>query len=270
MRLPWYSDSRNAHAAANPEDGANALDAVISAFNAIAAMRQQMKPTWRVHGIIIKGGVRPNIIPNLTVTEWYARAPTAIELTDLKGRLDGCFSGAAMQTGCTCTIAWNEGSFPFFDLRTNSVMAERYRDNIRAHGIEFQTRAEDEAAPGGSTDMGNVSYIVPSIQPMFAIATPVGNHHPDFTATTGTPAAHVAALTTAKAMAETAVELLDESSGLLAAVSAEFESLGIVPADAKREMLGGVDGAGGVMDFWLSGDGSAMNGSYVPWVEPIA
>ena len=63
----------NAHAAGNPEDGINALDAVIQAFNAIAAMRQQMKQTWRVHGIILKGGTKPNIIPDLTVTEWYAR-----------------------------------------------------------------------------------------------------------------------------------------------------------------------------------------------------
>ena len=63
----------NAHAAGNPEDGVNALDAVIQAFNAIAAMRQQMKQTWRVHGIILKGGTKPNIIPDLTVTEWYAR-----------------------------------------------------------------------------------------------------------------------------------------------------------------------------------------------------
>ena len=83
MQRPWALVSStkvqvsyhgvNAHAAGNPEDGINALDAVIQAFNAIAAMRQQMKQTWRVHGIILKGGTKPNIIPDLTVTEWYAR-----------------------------------------------------------------------------------------------------------------------------------------------------------------------------------------------------
>ena len=136
----------NAHAAGNPEDGINALDAVIQAFNAIAAMRQQMKQTWRVHGIILKGGTKPNIIPDLTVTEWYARehqrflrpaqhgrlrrlvisfrstfvlckfkaercggtgAPTAEELEELKAKLNGCFEGAALQTGCTADIEWN-------------------------------------------------------------------------------------------------------------------------------------------------------------------
>ena len=79
------------------------------------------------------------------------------------------------------------------------MIAERYREHIGTKGVQFLPRAEEEAQPGGSTDMGNVSYICPSIQPMFKIPTPVGNHHPDFTATTGTTAAHEAALATAQA-----------------------------------------------------------------------
>jgi amidohydrolase len=199
----------NAHAAGNPEDGVNALDAVIAAFNAIAAMRQQMKSTWRVHGIILKGGLKPNIIPNFTSTEWYARAPSATELEVLKAKLNGCFEGAALQTGCTCDIEWNHQAHPFFNLQTNSIMAERYREHMGERGVTFRPRVVEEQLTGGSTDMGNVSWIVPSIQPMFKIPTPVGNHHPDFTATTGIPASHVAALHTAEAMAATAVRVSD-------------------------------------------------------------
>ena len=79
----------------------------------------------------------------------------------------------------------------------------------------------------------------------------------------------MAALRTAKAMAATATELFEQESGLLDAVRDEFESLGIVPAEARQEMRGGVDGVGGVMEFWLSGEGSMMNAAYTPWVEPV-
>lgn len=264
----------NAHAAGNPEDGVNALDAVIAAFNAIAAMRQQMKSTWRVHGIILKGGLKPNIIPDFTATEWYARAPSATELEELKKKLNGCFEGAALQTGCTCDIEWNHQAHPFFNLQTNSIMAERYREHMAARGVTFRPKAVEQSLTGGSTDMGNVSWVVPSIQPMFKIPTPVGNHHPDFTATTGTPESHDAALQTAEAMAATAVELLGDSE-LLAAAIAEFESMGIDIDQAKAQMLGGVGGEGvatidRVMGYWLEGEGKDLVNSYAPWQDPTA
>ena len=265
---------RNAHAAGNPEDGVNALDAVIQAFNAIAAMRQQMKSSWRVHGIIIKGGLKPNIIPDLTVTEWYARAPTAPELEELKAKLDSCFEGAALQTGCSCDIEWNHQAHPFFNLQTNSVMAERYREHIGAKGVTFQPKEVELASAGGSTDMGNVSWIVPSIQPEFKIATPVGNHHPDFTATTGTHAACLAVLDTTEAMASTAVELFGDAE-LLAAAKAEFAAMEIDIVAAKAEMLGGIGGddvptIDRVMGYWIEGEGKALVNSYAPWVDPTA
>ena len=154
-------------------------------------------------------------------------------------------------------------------MKTNSVMAEKYRGYMEPLGKTFRTLAEDEALAGGSTDMGNVSYIVPSIQPMFKIPTPVGNHHPDFTATTGTPAAHEAALITAQAMASVATELLGDAE-LLASAKAEFEAMGIDVPQAKEEMLGGLGVEGGVMGYWMEGDGAALNRGYAEWVEPVA
>ena len=95
-----------------------------------------------MHGIILKGGLKPNIIPDFTATEWYARAPTAPELEELKAKLNGCFEGAALQTGCTCDIEWNHQAHPFFNLQTNSVMAERYREHIGAKGAPGRGRLE--------------------------------------------------------------------------------------------------------------------------------
>lgn len=85
---------RNAHAAAAPWDGVNALDAVLQAFSNISMMRQQMKPSWRVHGVITEGGQKANIIPDLTETNWIIRTPDLIEMADLKARMEGCFKAA--------------------------------------------------------------------------------------------------------------------------------------------------------------------------------
>ena len=101
QRVTVTYHGRNAHAAASPDRGINALDAVIAAFNGVAAMRQQFKPAWRAHGVITKGGLKPNVIPALTQCLWYARAPNAKELGLLRAKLDACFAGAAVGAGCT-------------------------------------------------------------------------------------------------------------------------------------------------------------------------
>ena len=88
-----------AHAAAFPYEGINALDAAVLAYNSISALRQQMKPTWRVHGIISEGGVKPNIIPDRAQLIYYIRAPADEELKVLKGKIINCFQAAAKATG---------------------------------------------------------------------------------------------------------------------------------------------------------------------------
>lgn len=167
---------RNAHAAAAPWEGVNALDAVLQAFSNISMMRQQMKPSWRVHGVITNGGVKANVIPDLTETEWIIRAPDVAEMEELRGRVTGCFDAAATSTGCTVEIEWNkveavlpEGhiSQPYTNVETNSAIAEAWRANMAALGTTYHPRQVEATMATGSTDMGNVSHVVPSIHPMF-------------------------------------------------------------------------------------------------------
>ena len=89
----------SSHAAAYPWEGINALDAAVMAYNSISALRQQMKPTWRVHGIISEGGVKPNIIPDRSQVIYFVRAPSDEELQVLEGKVISCFQAAAKATG---------------------------------------------------------------------------------------------------------------------------------------------------------------------------
>ena len=90
-----------AHAAMNPWQGVNALDAVVLAYNGISALRQQIRPDERIHGIIAQGGTRPNIITAHAALDYYVRSPTLKSANDLVDRAKGCFDGAALQTGCS-------------------------------------------------------------------------------------------------------------------------------------------------------------------------
>jgi len=195
---------RAAHAAARPHEGLNALDAIVAAYNAVSMLRQQMTSDARVHGVITKGGVKPNIIPDHTAAEFYIRAADDRKLEDLKGRVLACFEGAATATGCRLESRWT--GRPYSNIATNNPVAEAYVENARALGKALPARGAG-AGGGPSTDMGNVSHVVPSIHPNFAIPTEAGNHTPGFTAAAATPEAHVAMRTAATALAMTALDL---------------------------------------------------------------
>ncbi len=214
---------RNAHAAAAPWEGVNALDAMIHAFSAIGLMRQQILPTDRVHGVITNGGVKPNIIPDRTNAAFYLRSRTRAELARLRPKIYGCFEGAATSTGCTVTISQPEGEQPYSDMIHNDVMAGAYTEHFEANGLRLPTKQQVLSGPGGSTDMGDVSYVVPSIHPCFAIPTEpgTGNHTPGFTAAAATAEAHAATFRAAKALAFTALDLY-LAPGKLEAAKAEF------------------------------------------------
>lgn len=191
-----------AHAAAFPWDGVNALDAAILAYTNISALRQQLKTTVRIHGIISNGGARPNIIPELSEMQYSIRAPSRQEVTEVKAKVIACFEAAAKATGCTVEIQnITEG---YDDVRHNLVMCNLYDNNSKQLGV---THVE-YTNPTGSTDMGNVSYIVPAIHPMYGIGdgTQV-NHTREFTSAAGTPEAYQNTLTAAKAIAMTAIDL---------------------------------------------------------------
>ncbi len=208
-----------AHAAAYPWEGVNALDAMILAYNAIAALRQQLPPDARVHGVITRGGTKPNIIPDHTAAEFYVRAGTRASLAALTPRVLACFQGAAAATGCRLEHRWSGP--PYSDLRTNDPLAAAYADHARALGVPVPPREAGGFA--GSTDMGNVSYALPAIHPMFRIDATGGNHTPAFTAAAATPAAHAAMLTAARAMAATALDVLT-SPDLRARMQAAFQA----------------------------------------------
>lgn len=210
---------KNAHAAAYPWEGVNALDAFVLAYNAVAVLRQQLQPDTRVHGIVTDGGAKPNIIPDHTAADFYLRARDNTRLAALKERVLACFSGAAQSTGCRLEHRWV--GHPYYNMATSDPIAEAYVENMRALGKTLPAKGTGPTA--GSTDMGNVSHVVPSIHPMFAIETEGGNHTPAFTAAAASPAAHESMLAAATGMAMTAYDLFSDAARLQQA-RAEFEA----------------------------------------------
>ncbi|XP_072039177.1 xaa-Arg dipeptidase-like isoform X2 [Amphiura filiformis] len=196
---------KSAHAAAFPWEGRNALDAAVMCYQAISVLRQQMKPDWRVHGIFTNGGVKPNIIPEEAELFYYMRAPTKVELDVLIQKVLGCIDGAAKATSCE---AKHKFEVNYLDVVTNKGLISIYEKHAQNLGVTFETNPSIRDAAVGSTDMGNVSYVVPSIHPMFDINTVAPNHSREFTADAGAPTAQEPTLTQAKALALTGLELL--------------------------------------------------------------
>ena len=203
-----------AHAAAYPWEGINALDAAVMAYTSIGVLRQQMKPAWRVHTIISKGGVKPNIIPEYTELQAGVRAPNMQELGVLLEKVIQCYEAAAQATGCQVKVEKNE---IYSNVQHNPILASAFGDNYREMGVEFG----DEYDTNGSTDMGNVSYVVPSLHPLYAVGSGEVNHSKAFTAVCNTPSAHANTLLAAKAMAHTAIDVL-ATDGMLEEVKKSF------------------------------------------------
>ncbi|KAL3428365.1 amidohydrolase [Phlyctema vagabunda] len=199
-----------AHAAAHPWDGINALDAVVLAYNGISALRQQIKPYERIHGIIVNGGQKSNIIPARTSLEYLVRSWTLQEAKDLKTRVKKCFEGAAIATGCTVDF---EESNSYAELRPNKVICSLYADAMTS--INSPVACDFDAAPGSaSTDMGNVTYVVPGFHGSFGIPTTKGaaNHTEGFTAAARTEEAHDFCIITAKGMAIVTWKILTDDA----------------------------------------------------------
>ena len=198
---------RSAHASAIPHAGLNALDALVTAYQSIAQLRQHIKSTERLHGIITKGGSAPNIVPDITEGVFYVRAANAIDLAELKSRVQACFEAGALATGCTADIKW--GKVNFLDLKTSMPIAHSYEANMRSIGRDFFPLDKLPSGSAGSTDMGNVSHRVPSIHPMISCAPPnVVIHNPEFARWAGGETGDKACLDGAKALAMTAIDFL--------------------------------------------------------------
>jgi amidohydrolase len=212
---------RAVHASVAPEQGVNALDAIVTAYQAVAQLRQHIRRDARLHGIITYGGAAANIVPDRTTGAFYVRAARPAYLQELKERVRRCFEAGALATGCELTMDWHE-DLEYQPLRSNRPMAEAYRRNGEALGKQF---VDLKNVSTGSTDMGNVSQIVPSIHPTFSVGQMIFNHTPEFTAAAITDAAHESMLQTAQALAMTGVDLALDTE-LMRRVKEDFASGG--------------------------------------------
>ncbi|MEA3019458.1 MAG: hypothetical protein QOI47_982, partial [Actinomycetota bacterium] len=166
-----------AHAAAFPQLGRNALDAAVLAYNGVAALRQHIASTDRVHGIFREAGERPNIVPEHTTMEWMVRTMTRAGLASLVARVTACFDAGAAATGCRCE--YREAYPPLDDVVNNETMLALYGANVAALGRPARRPGVDGHRVVASTDMGNVSKVVPSIHPMIRVApagVPIHSH----------------------------------------------------------------------------------------------
>ena len=212
---------RAAHAAAAPEKGLNALDAAVLGYVNVAALRQHIAPDERIHGIITDGGEKANIVPVRAAANWYVRSPCRSRLEDLKLRLAACLQAGADATGCEIQIEWIEPSYA--EVLDNRALLDRYTANAALLGRTVMPAVEHQVV--GSTDMGNVSYVVPSIHPMIKSA-PAGTaiHTEAFAGFAASEEADLAVLDGAKAMALTVVDCWTEGS-LLATAREQLEHM---------------------------------------------
>ncbi|KAJ8008925.1 hypothetical protein DPEC_G00083480 [Dallia pectoralis] len=197
---------KETHAAAYPWKGVNALDAAVLAYNSVSVLRQQLKPDWRIHGIISHGGVKPNIIPAYTELEYYLRAPARKDIPIFKAKAEMCFRSAAVATGCEVELEFARNVF--HNVLRNPTLLRLYELNGEALGMEFTTDEEVLTNPSGSTDFGNVSFIVPGIHPYFYIGSNALNHTEKYTEAAGDHKAQFYTLRAAKALAMTALDVL--------------------------------------------------------------
>ncbi|MFC1950104.1 M20 family metallopeptidase [Chloroflexota bacterium] len=194
-----------AHAAARPEAGINALEAMLNSFIAINSLRQHIKDKARIHGIITDGGEAANVVPAHSAGTFLVRAEDDAYLDELKERVLSCFIGASTATSARLEYKW--GDTYYTPLQNNPTLAQLFRQNMQSLGRKVYL--SDPTGAHGSTDMGNVSQLVPSIHPSVAIAPiEVLLHSPQFALAAASEAGINGLLDAAKALAMTVVDLL--------------------------------------------------------------
>lgn len=201
---------KTANAASCPEKGINALNSVIQLFNGIDALRQHVTPDVRMHGIITKGGVAANIVPDEAIADFYFRASTKERVTEVVEKVKKIAEGAALMTGATLEMERYE--LPYDDLNTNEALSEMFNNNLRELGI---TDIKEAKATGGSSDIGNVSYVAPTIHPYIGITDcPMVGHSVEMANATTTSKAHDRLLIAALAMAYTGYDVIVRNESL--------------------------------------------------------
>lgn len=209
-----------AHAAAAPHKGRNALDAAVIGYMSVAALRQHILPNERIHGIFTKAGEKPNIVPREASTEWYIRSETLDSLNDLSPRVVAALEAGAHACGCRSSHAFPGETYA--NLLPNQTMTASWVSNAARLGRVVAAPGQGAGRVVGSTDMGNVSHLVPTIHPMIASA-PAGSviHTAAFAEHSRGPLADRAVVDGAKMLAMTAIDFWT-SDRTRAAVRAEF------------------------------------------------
>jgi len=206
-----------AHAAAQPYRGINALEAMILAFTSINSLRQHIRSEARIHGIITDGGEAPNVVPAHSAAVFLVRAPDNDYLAELKDKVLNCFTGASVASGARLEYRWRDRAYA--PMKNNATLAELFKQNLESLGRHVE--AFDPRFGFGSTDMGNVSQVVPSIHPTIAIASPeVFIHTQEFASAAASEAGHEGLMDAAKAMAMTVADILQP--GMLGRIKQEF------------------------------------------------
>lgn len=205
-----------AHAAACPEKGINALDAMILAFNAVNSLRQHIRSNARVHGVITRGGEAANVVPAYAAATFLVRAADNEYLDELKHKVLNCFKGASLATGARLQYKWSE--IVYAPMKNNMVLGQLFGQNLASLG----RKVEPLEPQFGSTDMANVSQVIPAIHPFIAIASPdVLLHSVDFAQAAASETGHKGMLDAAKALAMTIVDLLTDPR-VLTKIKEEF------------------------------------------------
>lgn len=198
----YHFSGHPAHASAAPEKGINAADAITIAQVAVGLLRQQLPKGDQVHGIVIDGGDATNIIPHRTAAKFQLRSPTVERLRDLVPRVHACFEAGALATGAT--LETKPTRIPYTEFAPDDELIELYQANAEALGRTF---APPDVDGGGSTDMANLSLLMPTIHPMLGLdAGDSINHQVEFAKLCRTPEADRTTIEGAIAMAWTTVD----------------------------------------------------------------
>ncbi|KAG0334333.1 hypothetical protein BG004_000449 [Podila humilis] len=225
------------HASASPWEGINALDALVTAYNSLGLLRQQTSPTSRIHCIITNGGQAANIIPEYASGHVMYRATSSDDNTKVRDNVIRVLHAAAETHGCTVKLT---KEMEYQSMPHNELLAARYTQHTEDLGVKYIPRAMQEAAPSGSTDMGNVAHYVPAIHPVYSIVglngevdISISNHSIKFTEQAKTEVAHLATLRSAKGIALTGLDVLIEP-GFAEGIRADFEKR--VPRAGKGDI----------------------------------
>jgi amidohydrolase len=201
LKIEFYGKA--AHAGSSPHLGVNALDAAVNTFNLVNALRQHVKSDVRIHAIITHGGESPNIVPSYAALKLYVRASRLQYLEEVVEKVKQCAQGAALGTGTRVEI--ERYAERYLNMVSNPTLAKLFRNNWMTLGVEIATGSKRSY---GSTDMGNVSQVIPALHPYIAItSSDIAGHSIGFRKAAGSTAGHRGLLVAAKGLAMTAVDL---------------------------------------------------------------